>query len=122
MEEINSAESEKEKIRLATEEAIKFDSEAKEKYKAIAKIESVLKNGDRVTCYFKEPNRMAIGAAMAVIERDVMQGLEFIFDGSIIPEISPDWQKFREDSGCMGGSSAQLQLLCGLKKNRLTFL
>ena len=117
----NDATKEIEKIKAEYENQLKIDSEYKEKFGAIAKAESE-DEGKTIVIYFKAPHRMALGSALAILERDVLQGCEIIFDSCVIAEISPDWEKFRNDNGRFIGLVPLLQSLCVVKKSTYKML
>jgi hypothetical protein len=113
------ADEEKEKTIAEYEKQKEIDATYKEKYNAIAKNEVFFKNKS-VVCYWKAPHRMALGAALAILERDTLAGCEIIFDSAIIPDISVGWEEVRSDNGAMIGLVPYLQSLCVVKKNIFT--
>lgn len=91
------------------------DTKAKE-LGAIKKAE----NGDLVV-YFREPSRMALGIAMAEIDRDVVKACEIIFYDACIAEVS-DLDAYAKDTALFIGIIKLLQSLVVVKKSLYTTL
>lgn len=119
---INDAAAE-EKAKIIAEE--KANIELEEKYKKdfgiIASCSGYDEDGKKMTLYFKPPHRMALGAALAVINTNTVEACEIIFDSAIVTDISPDWEKFRNDNGRFLGLTTFLQSLGAVKKSTYKF-
>lgn len=95
--------------------------EAKSKYGAVQMVENTDEKGNPIVCYFKQPSRLVLGAAMGEIDRNPLIACEYIFDDSVIREIS-DVDAFRNNDAVFLGITAMLQSLVRVKKSTFTNL
>lgn len=95
--------------------------EAKLKYGAVAMVENTDASGKPIVCYFKSPSRLVLGVALAEIDRNTLMACEYIFDDSVIKEIS-DVEAFRNDDAIFMGITGVLQSLVRVKKSTYTSL
>ena len=77
-------------------------------------------HGDLVV-FFREPSRMALGIAMAEIDRDVVKACEIIFYDACIAEVS-DMDTYAKDTALFMGIIPLLQSLVTVKKSLYTTL
>lgn len=92
------------------------DAEFKTKYNYVFKASNTDADGVERVAYFRTPNRMVIGIAMAEIERNVLNACEYIFDDAVIREIS-DVDYFRNNTDVFVGLNVMLQSLIRVKKS-----
>ncbi len=81
---------------------------------------SKISDGDKV-CYFKEPSRMAVGLATAMMNTDRVQGCEILFNDACIKEVS-DYNHWLNDTPLFLGICGTLQELIVVKKSTYTTL
>jgi hypothetical protein len=98
---------------------IEKDAELKKQYGYIRKVKNVDDNGIEHVAYFKSPNRLILGIALAEIEKNVTLACEYIFDDAIIKEIS-DVSYFRDNDNVFLGIIGMLQGLVQVKKSTIT--
>ena len=72
-------------------------------------------DGDKV-CYFRLPSRMAIGTSLSMLNTDVVQACEIIFNDACIREVS-DYNHWLNDNELFNGICGQLQSLIRVKKS-----
>lgn len=77
-------------------------------------------HGDLVV-FFREPSRMALGIAMAEIDRDVVKACEIIYYDACIAEVS-DLEAYAKDTALFMGIIPLLQSLVSVKKSLYTTL
>lgn len=114
-EEINEQNAISAKIKAELEK----DAEIRAKYKYIRKVKNTDDAGTERVAYFREPNRLIVGIAMAKIEENVTLACEYIFDDAVIKEVS-DWEYFRENNSVFYGIIPVLQRLAEVKKSTVT--
>lgn len=78
-------------------------------------------NHGEVAVFFREPSRMALGIAMAEIDRDVVKACEIIFYDACIAEVS-DMDSYIKDTSLFMGIIPLLQSLVVVKKSLYTTL
>lgn len=108
-----------EEIAAKTAATIKQDDAIRAQYNYVRKAVNVDENGVEHVAYFKAPNRLIVGIALAEIDRNTLLACEYIFDESIIKEVS-DVDYFRNDDGVFMGLTAMLQSLIRVKKSTFT--
>jgi hypothetical protein len=106
-------------IAAKTAETIKKDAAIRAQYGYIRKAVNVDEAGVERVAYFREPNRLVVGIAMAEIDRNTLLACEYIFDDAVIREVS-DVEYFRNNNGVFIGLSNMLQGLIQVKKSTFT--
>lgn len=76
---------------------------------------------ENLVVFFREPSRMALGIAMAEIDRDVVKACEIIFFDACIKEVS-DMDAYHSDTSLFMGIIPLLQSLVTVKKSLYTTL
>lgn len=76
---------------------------------------------ENLAVFFREPSRMALGVAMAEIDRDVVKACEYIFNDACIMEVS-DFKEYSTDTALFMGIIPLLQSLVSVKKSLYTTL
>lgn len=102
-----------------TKAQIDKDNELRAQYKFIRKATNIDDNGIEHVAYFKEPNRLIVGVAMAEIETNVLKACEYIFNDAVIKEIS-DVDYFFNNNAVFVGIHRMLQGLIEVKKSTFT--
>ena len=95
------------------------DEEIRAKYKFIRKAKAVDDNGNERVAYFKAPNRMIVGMALAKIDTNVTEACEYIYGDCVIRDVS-DWEYFMNNDEAFLGLIGMLQGLIQVKKSTFT--
>lgn len=111
-----SAKQESEKIITTHKEFLELQDKYKQSHGVVGYCKST-HEGREIICWFKKPHRMALGAALAKMETDLIAACEMIFDSAVVSELSPDWELFRNDDGRFIGITNFLQSLAVVKKS-----